>query len=246
MNDRREMLSEEMLNALVDGEFPPEERAERMARVKADDALAREACELRALKEMVRDAYAEPPEPARRPSRATGASWPALAAAVLLGLLGGWFGWQWNGDSTVGGERFVVVDAEGRDPGGPVAAGSEETRIVFHITDPGETASTELLDEVEGALGHYREVGRPVRVEVVAHGEGLGLLRARLSSDPARIARLAARYPMLTFVACRNTIERLRVERGVEVVLLPEARLTDSGVAHLVRRQREGWVYIQV
>jgi RNA polymerase sigma-70 factor (ECF subfamily) len=67
-----------------------------------------------------------------------------------------------------------------------------------------------------------------------------------LMESAQRISQMVTAYPTLTFVACRNTIQRLKVEKGIEVLLLPEATTTESGVAHVVRRQNEGWIYIQV
>ncbi len=57
---------------------------------------------------------------------------------------------------------------------------------------------------------------------------------------------LASNYDNLAFVACQNTINRLRVEKGLEVTLVPEAEVIDSGVSHVVKRQMEGWSYIRV
>jgi intracellular sulfur oxidation DsrE/DsrF family protein len=81
---------------------------------------------------------------------------------------------------------------------------------------------------------------------VVGHSEGLGLLRERLSQHKDRIRQLAGQYANLTFVACQNTINRLKVERGIEVKLVPDAEVIDSGVSHVVKRQKEGWSYIRV
>jgi intracellular sulfur oxidation DsrE/DsrF family protein len=108
------------------------------------------------------------------------------------------------------------------------------------------TAAGELLNEIEALLVEYRAAQAPLRVEVVAHGDGLDVLRTQLSAHRARVQAMADHYQNLTFVACQNTIDRLQVEQGVEVVLLPQARLTESGVDHVVRRQQQGWVYIRV
>jgi intracellular sulfur oxidation DsrE/DsrF family protein len=48
------------------------------------------------------------------------------------------------------------------------------------------------------------------------------------------------------FVACQNTIDRLKREQGVIAQLLPEAVVIDSAVAQIMRRQQQGWAYIQV
>ena len=95
-------------------------------------------------------------------------------------------------------------------------------------------------------LAAYRADGRALRVEVVSHSEGLGLLRDRLSQHKERIHDLAGQFSNLTFVACQNTINRLKVERGIEVKLITDAEVMDSGVNHVVRRQKQGWSYIRV
>jgi intracellular sulfur oxidation DsrE/DsrF family protein len=41
-------------------------------------------------------------------------------------------------------------------------------------------------------------------------------------------------------------MDRLRVEQGIEVRLIPDAEVIDSGVDHVVTRQKEGWSYIRV
>lgn len=244
MTMQRPPVSEESLNALVDGEYSPEEGAALLARVRADARLSRQAAELRMLKDTVRLAYREVPPPRRRErSTARRGLWRSVAAGLGMLMLGLLLGWGLG--SAPSGDRFVILDPDGRGQA-PAAAHAQETRIVFHLTNPDMTVAGDLLNEVEALLAQYEQAQSPLRVEVVAHGEGLGLLRAKLSAYKDRVHALAERFPNLTFVACKNTIDRLRVERGVEVVLLPEARLTPSGVEHVVRRQQEGWVYIRV
>jgi len=104
----------------------------------------------------------------------------------------------------------------------------------------------ELLDEVETMLHAYQADDRPLRVEVVSHADGLELLRQSLTVHESRIHELAEAYDNLTFVACKNTIDRLRVNHGIEVQLVPDAEVTDSGVSHVVKRQQQGWSYIRV
>ncbi|MES9947294.1 MAG: hypothetical protein ABW080_20280 [Candidatus Thiodiazotropha sp.] len=240
-------ISEEMLNALVDKEYSPSEQAEKLRQVRDDYVAATELCHLRELKESVRLAYAEPPQPKSEHRSKKSMRIPLAMAAALLLLVGVTLIFQqltpllpWSG-----AERFVVLDPEGRGHR-PAIASDQEMRVVFHVQDIDRISSRELLDEVEGLLLDFHGRGETVRVEVVAHGNGLGLLRSKLSTEGERISRMVQDYPALTFVACRNTIQRLSVEKGIEVVLLPEAATTESGVAHVVRRQNQGWFYIQV
>lgn len=235
------------LNAYIDGELSADQQAEMLEAMRADPELAKRACELSQLKAQLRLAYAKPPQPQRRRGPGHRGTWPAVAAGVALlgfGMISGWLM-----HASVPGEgmahRFVVLDPDGR---GQAVAGAEDqdTRIVFHLTQADQAVAGELLDEVENMLQAYEADGRALRVEVVSHSDGLDLLRERLSQHKERIAAMAERYANLTFVACKNTMDRLRVEQGIEVRLIPGTEVIDSGVSHVVKRQREGWSYIRV
>jgi intracellular sulfur oxidation DsrE/DsrF family protein len=234
------------LNAYVDGELSTAERAEMLAAITQDSQLAREACALSNLKQQIQLAYAHPPKHKNQQQKSQKRPWLAIAASLVMlatGLLGGWL--LNSPGSQVPGQRFVVLDPTGRGQA-PAVAGSPETRIVFHLTNADQTLAGELLDDVEQILSSYQHEGKPLRVEIVSNGDGLSLLRARLSRHKQRINKLAGLYNNLTFVACKNTIQRLQVSEGIEINILPEAEVINSGVDHVVKRQREGWAYIRV
>ncbi len=233
------------LNAYIDGELTPQERVRVLEAIQQDPAVAREVCELNNLKSQLQLAYTNPPGIAACKVARGNRHWMTLAASVLMlavGLLGGWLA---GNETQAHQDRLVVLDPEGRGQA-PATSDSEETRIVFHLTTPDQNAAGELLDDVEQMLAAYEADGRPLRVEIVSNGEGLALLRKRLSHYKARIHRLAQRYKNLTFVACKNTIKRLEVKKGIEVEIVPDAEIIDSGVSHVVKRQKEGWSYIRV
>ena len=236
------------LNAFIDGELSPDQQAEFLELMRNDPELARQTCELGQLKAQLRLAYADPPKPRRPGVTRVKGSWPAIAAGFVLLALGLVSGWVLHANAPglgIDGNRFVVLDPEGRGRA-PAVASDDSTRIVFHLTNPDQAVASELLDDVEAMLAAYRSDGRPLRIEVVGHSDGLDLLRDRLSQHKERIHQLAAQYSNLTFVACQNTIDRLKVERGIEVKLIPDAEVIDSGVSHVVKRQKQGWSYIRV
>ena len=107
---------------------------------------------------------------------------PASLVMLAAGLTGGWL----MGHSPATSERFVMLDAEGRGQA-PATAESPETRIVFHLTTPDQTEAGELLRDVEQMLKADQRDGQPLRVEIVSHGEGLDLLRTRLSKQCASL-----------------------------------------------------------
>ena len=230
------------LHAYVDGELTSEQQAELLDALRDDSALAKQACQLQRLKQQLQIAYRDPPPPSRRrhtPRR----HWRQRVAILLLLLSSGLTGWLLH--PPIYSDRLVLLDADGRGQQ-PAAADQNETRIVFHLTNPDQLVAAELLTDIEQLLATYRARRSRLRVEVVSHGGGMDLLRQRLSRHQQRIAQLANDYPNLTFVACRNTIDRLRVEQGIELQLIPQAFITESGVSHVVTRQRQGWAYIRV
>ncbi|MGV6816969.1 MAG: DsrE family protein [Thiotrichales bacterium] len=237
-------FSDEVLNAIVDNEYSADEKAELMAAVSQDGAASHELCELQRVKFMLQSAYGESAGAGQTTSRLEGKNargWMGGAVASLLVFF------MAVGASLylIGPEqRMVLLDPHGQ---GHRAATQQDdaVRIVFHVNSNIKDRAGDLLNEIEGLLLEYQNEEKPLRVEVVANGEGLGLLRAGMSTQKARLTELSKHYPNLTFVACMNTVERLRVEQGVVVRLVPEAEKTDSGVAYVVKRQQEGWIYIQ-
>jgi intracellular sulfur oxidation DsrE/DsrF family protein len=236
------------LNAFVDNELTVDQQAEFLEAMRADPELAREVCQAGQLKASLRLAYADPPAPRATTTVRHRGAWQAFAAGLMMlavGLIGGWLLHDGATSPGVTADRFVLLDAQGRGQS-PAAAADGETRIVFHLTSGDPATAGELLDEVEGMLLAFRTDGRPLRVEVVSHSDGLALLRKSLTRHSQRIGEMAQAYSNLTFVACKNTIDRLKVENGIEVQLLPNAEIIDSGVSHVVNRQRQGWSYIRV
>jgi intracellular sulfur oxidation DsrE/DsrF family protein len=244
--DNENQYSDEFLNALVDGEFPPAERAELLQHLHDHSEATKTYCQLRSIKEMVQAAYAHPDEHFKKEVTAKPHRWMLIgiaASLAVISLVVGLFFLQPFDSLAL--ERFALIDRDGRGSHAALAQ-DNEVRIVFHVVNSSQTNGGELLNEVENVLKDYRSRNQKLRVEVVAHSKGLDLLRKKLSQNQDRIKQLADNYPNLTFVACRNTVNRIAVSEGIEVLLLPEAELTESGVAHVVQRQREGWIYIQV
>lgn len=121
----------------------------------------------------------------------------------------------------------------------PRAQTGDGYRVVFQVTadDPEQWAG--LLGNIENlrrALGDDVEA-----VEVVVHGGGIGLV---LRSDTALAGRMETLAKSgVRFVACENT---MRSRNFTKADLLPFVGTVDSGVAEVVRRQKQGWQYIRI
>ncbi len=240
-------ISQEYLNAFVDGELAADERDLALERLRDDPGFKAAVCEAHALKAWVKGAYALPPEPARgrRPGGAGTLWWRAMAAGLLLatGLGVGWSLRDRVTDAPVF-DRLAGLPEE-YHPVAP-AAHADPDRVVLHL-DAGEPARmARALDVAERLLAARDD---DARVQLVVNSYGLDLLRADVTPpDRAlgqRIADLAARHANLGFVACGQTIARLERE-GRRVELLPVAQTASSAIQEITTRMSEGWVYVRL
>lgn len=238
-----EPVSDEYLNAFLDGELAADERERALQRLEQDGDFKSKLCELRSLKERVQGAYADLPSvPVRRGANVFSAVWrQALAAGVLLamGLAGGWLAHD-------GAMKAPVYDRLAGLPDGyrPVAlAGEVDTdKIVLHLdsNDPARLAA--VLDLADKLLAQRGDRGQ---VKIVVNSYGLNLLRQETSPYRDRIRSMAASHHNLAFVACGQTIARLSRE-GVVVDLLPQAQVANSAIGEILDSMQRGWVYVKV
>jgi hypothetical protein len=233
MNEERRDFSDERLNAFVDNELGAQERDEILAAIADDADLSQRLCALRSTKELVRHAYGQVPAARRIRGRRVSLWGGALAASVAL-VVGVLIGWQGHRTAVTSPSESALAWV-----GGLFAP--QPTRVLLHLDSSQAERMEEALDMVEAYLakaGH-------ARVELVVNNSGLDLLRQEATPYAARIAALAARHEMLAFVACGNAIARYR-SAGLDVTLVPEARVERTAVEHIVDRVRQGWTYLKI
>lgn len=227
--------SDALRNAFVDGELDQAEWARMAELMSRDQRLRADVCELRTLKELVRNAYGSPP-PARR-AVAGGRRWLAVAALCVASAGTGWLA------------HDMLVREE---PAAELAAGNRSVlhqagnpRIVLHVSTARQETLRTALDEVEDVLRAAHQEGRAVKVEIVANSAGLDLLRAGVSPFAERIGALRAEFPAMSLIACNQTITRLR-DGGTAVSLLPGVEIAPSALDQVVKRLQAGWAYVRV
>lgn len=132
----------------------------------------------------------------------------------------------------------AVWTARAADASGPARPPGVH-RVVFELTSNHPEAWTAVLNNVE----NLRRAFGPdaTKVEVVAHGNGLGFLRRMNTILQGRMQKLADAGAV--FAACENTMRRQHVTKAD---LLPFVTTVDSGVAEVVRKQEAGWAYVHV
>jgi len=244
MKVQDESLSQLYLGAFIDGELAKDERAQALLRLEADASFKAEACELRTLKDRVKGAYAELPELPAASKRAHSARHrgvaQALAACLLLmvGMGAGWLARDFNPAQPAYSRLAGLPD------GYQAVAMSQEidqNKIILHL-DSGDTSRlVNVLDLADKLLA--QQTG--ARIQIVVNSYGLDLLRADVTPLAERIEQMARRHANLSFVACGQTVARLKRE-GVNVNLVPVALTASSAIGEITTRMGQGWVYIKV
>jgi len=237
--NRDNKISEEIINAFVDNQMTLDDKEELYSQISENKDLNRQVCELRKVRDLVQTAYrdipmppAELPKP-RNPNPGNG--WRSIAAAVVLSI-GVVVGWQISRTEFPNLYHQFALSDKNSDP----------VKILFHLNSDKPENVNEALSEVKSVLAYYKRIGQKARIEFVTNGKGLDLLRQDTTSHAKEIAELQKQYPNLRFVACQNTINRLKQEHGITAHLLKGVAVIDSGVAQIMRRQQQGWAYIQV
>lgn len=228
-------ISDEILGAYIDNELDPAERARLLEKIASDASLRSRACELWQLKQMVRGAYPLPQQAKVLPrSGFVAPHWLHALAATLLLVVGALGGWITHGH--IDNERLMLSQIDTiRAAGG---------RVVLHLFSDEPARMEAALATAERLLRERNKTGQPFRVELIANGPGLHLLRMGGSPYAAKIMALREAYANLHIVACHQAIERLR-ERGIEVMLLPGVEEVFSAETELATRLSQGWRYLQ-
>jgi len=244
----KSFVSDESLNAFVDGEFDVAEEESLMARMRDDPDLAERVGTLRSLQSMVRLAYAEPPGTGsgaseivpRRPLMQR----CAFGCLILLvGLSGGWVlrsleaqssAASPRGHSSLGGYQSVSLARE-----------ADPNRVMLHIDSAQPEKMQAVLDQAERFLDEAEKQGRSMQLEVIANSHGLDLLRSGISPYSDRIERMKKRHASLQFVACGQSIARFTHE-GQKVILLPSAQAAPTAIGEIITRLQQGWTYVRV
>lgn len=236
-------ISDEMLNAFVDGQLDAGDRALVSARLEGDPQLREDVARLRALKGMLRQAYATEPAPSRRAQRAA-PGWGALAAASLAFAFAGWVGHAaWNTAPAVDPASAYALRGDWRDLRADWRS-LDGARVLVHVSSGSRDALARVLDEVDDLMDEAGAAKRRLEVEIVANGRGLDLLLASDAALARRVAALRAEHPALSLVACGQTLARRRAE-GSAAVLVDGAAVAPSALHQVIERLRAGWIYVR-
>jgi len=240
------VVSDETLHAFIDGELDVAESETLIARIRDDKDVAQRVCALRSLQSMVRLAYAEPPVAAGRERhtapRRQFMQRCAYGCLVLVAGLSG--GWALRGPEPQA-VATVPVAAQGGFQTVSLAREADPNRVMLHLDSAAPDKMRAVLDQAERLLDEAERQGRAMQLEVIANSRGIQLLRAGHSPHTERMARMKQRHANLHWVACGQSIARLRND-GERVVLLPATQTAPTAIGEIVTRLQQGWTYVRV
>jgi len=247
-------ISDETLNAFIDGELDAAGKNEVFEALGNDRELSQQACELRRLGELVRHAYDRPPtnEQSHNPAPRRMSRWAqGLVASLLLGLGGmlGWVGHQPEpapASTALSAMYWDEHNAFQNTDINKVTAQQGGKRIIVHLNTSSVSKFEKALNTAEQLLETYDDDN--AEIEIVANASAIRMLRAGYSPYADRVQELQQRYINLTFLACQDAIDHAReIEGGnMQVKLLPDVEVTPSALEHILNRLSEGWVYLNV
>ena len=118
-------------------------------------------------------------------------------------------------------------------------------RLAVQVTANDPAAMTLALNNVSNAVEHYRALGQPLEVEVVAYGPGLHMLRDDTSPVKERLHLMSTSMKNVTFKGCGNTQSNMQKAEGKSIPIVAEASVVPSGVVRLIELQEGGWSYLR-
>ena len=118
-----------------------------------------------------------------------------------------------------------------------ISAHASKRGVVFQIsTDSPQTwivAVHNVHNLQQALLPHH------ARIEIIAFGRGLRML---LKTSPVARALLALHQSGVTIDACKKSV----LKQGLPPAdMSPVVHYIPSGIAEIVRREREGWAYVR-
>lgn len=112
---------------------------------------------------------------------------------------------------------------------------NKEYKVVFQLSNNDTFVQKSLLRQLDNLI----DAMESVRVEVVTHSYGVDLL---LEDSPFKEDIEALSKKGVEFLVCEKTI---RSEKISSSELTGMTRVVPGGLAHIIRRQGEGWGYIK-
>lgn len=121
--------------------------------------------------------------------------------------------------------------------------------VAFQVSSDERKTQMLVLGNVHNYAAFYRAKGEPFRIEIVAFGPGLSMLRGDISMMKGELETLQKDLgASITVAACHNTraaIAESENRKPEDIPLLPGVVETPSGVVRLAELQGQGYAYLR-
>ncbi len=236
-------FSDEFINSYLDNELENDERKELLDAIRHDSELSARVCKLKNVKDMVQLAYQVEALPSSTNNKKPLKQWYSLAASILVvvGISIGWFAKDFNVQPRLSDFAKTV-----QLPNVPYNTDNKSWKLMLHVSSYDPKRYNLLINETEELLKTSLANNEPVQIELLTNSLGLSLLKDDNQDYTKRLNELASKYDNFRLLACENALKRLKIEKGIDLKLLPEAGKVGSALHHLIQRQKEGWSYIHI
>lgn len=108
-------------------------------------------------------------------------------------------------------------------------------KVVIQLSSNDTLVHKAVVNNINNILKAFDKVN----IELVAHGPGIEFL---LKTSIVKNSIELLHHKRITFIACQNTLTTKNI---AQENLLPFCSIVNSGIAHIIKRQAEGWSYIK-
>ena len=214
-------LSDEELQAFLDDQLGAGDRARVLSLLQQHPDLQQRLAEFQQAKDLLRLAYANPPQASRAPrtSRTFGALQNIAAAALLsLGLAGGWL-------------------LHGMLAGSTALHASTPKGVVIQVSEADPAKWEMALINARNVRKAYGDSS--INVEIVAYGPGLNMLR---KDSPVANGLQEAKENGVKLLACGNSMRMLQTQHDD---LHAQVDVVPAGIVEIMEREQEGYAYVR-
>ncbi len=236
-------VSEEMLNAYLDHELDEKDTRLIELQIQNNAELQHRVEQLQDIKIKIRASYASVSPPARReirPCNKRNLLPSSMAASLILcfGLASGWYTHGYiNTTADNNSSHLLGIKLEQLKP--------QDNKIIIHLAQNDRALFDEALTKAESLLIRFDAMKQQGKVHILANSYGMDLLRKDKTPYQKRISNMMLKYNNVEFVACTNTIKRLK-SAGKNIELLPGVKVHGPVINEIISGLQNGWTYIKV
>ncbi len=115
--------------------------------------------------------------------------------------------------------------------------GQQQPKVVLHLQSSDSLVHKSIVNQI----GNLKKEFPQATIELVCHGPGLDFLLKKKSNYVNKFNKMA--LPGVTFVGCEFTMSQKHLHKED---LVPFATTVPFGLAEIVKKQQENWLYVKV